>query len=128
MPRRGDIEGKLERALEGGPLPHDAETRRCLAAAGALAPGHKRSAARIQSTHDAMMLAFQRTLNPLESRSDAGTGDGLEEMELHRREIALPGGGSMIVSDLEEITPDRLEETADRLAEVLERRSKDRQS
>ncbi|MFI6142352.1 hypothetical protein ACIBCC_29700 [Streptomyces griseus] len=127
MLRRGDIEGRIERALEGGPVPHDAETRRCLAIAGALAPAPGPSAARIQSTHDAMMLAFQRTLNPLESRADAGTGDGLEEMELHRREIELPGGGSMIVSDLEEITPDRLDETVDQIAAVLERRSKDRQ-
>ncbi|WP_399554053.1 hypothetical protein [Streptomyces anulatus] len=127
MLRRSDIEGRLERALEGGPLPHDAETRRCLAAAGALAPGHKRSQARIQATHDAMMLAFQRTLTPVESRSDAGTSDGLEEVELHRREVALPGGGSMIVSDLEEITADRLDETVDQIATALERRSKDRQ-
>ncbi|MFJ2225656.1 hypothetical protein ACIOFY_37140 [Streptomyces anulatus] len=127
MLRRGDIEGRLERALEGGPVPHDAETRRCLAAAGALAPGYKRSQARIDATHDAMMLVFQRTLTPVESRSDAGTSDGLEEMELHRREVALPGGGSMIVSDLEEITSDRLDETADQVAAVLERRSKDRQ-
>ncbi|MFD4799244.1 hypothetical protein [Streptomyces anulatus] len=127
MLRRSDIEGRLERALEGGPLPHDAETRRCLAAAGALAPGHKRSQARIEATHDAMMLVFQRTLNPVESRSDAGTSDGLEEVELHRREVALPGGGSMIVSDLEEITADRLDETADQITAVLERRSKDRQ-
>ncbi|MFI1532161.1 hypothetical protein [Streptomyces griseus] len=127
MLRRGDIEGRIERALEGGPIPHDAETRRCLAAAGALAPAPGASAARIQSTHDAMMLAFQRTLNPLESRTDAGTGDGLEEVKLHRREVALPGGGSLIVSDLEEITPERLEETVDKIAAALERRSKDRQ-
>ncbi|MEV8344522.1 hypothetical protein [Streptomyces niveus] len=69
-----------------------------------------------------------RTLNPLETRADAGTDDGLEEMELHREEIALPDGGQLVVSDLEEITPERLEETARAMAEILARRAKDHQS
>jgi hypothetical protein len=75
-----------------------------------------------------MMAAFQRTLNPVETRDNAGTGDGLEETELHRQEVSLPGGGQLVVSDLEEITPERLEETAQIMAEILARRSKDRQS
>ncbi|MCD9903222.1 hypothetical protein LUR56_31215 [Streptomyces sp. MT29] len=121
--RRADIGERIERALEGGPIPHDVESRRCLAAAGALAAGHTRSPARIQKTHDALMLAFGRALNPVESRSDAGTGDGLEETPLHRQEIPLPGGGSMVVSDMEEITPERLDETTDQITQILERRS-----
>ncbi|MER6616385.1 hypothetical protein [Streptomyces xantholiticus] len=129
MLRRADKAGeRLERALEGGPIPHNVETRRAIAAAGALAPGHTRNPARIQQTHDAMMAAFQRTLHPLETRDDAGTDDGLDEVELHRTEVALPGGGQLVVSDLEEITPERLEETAAALAEILARRAKDHQS
>lgn len=129
MLRRADKGAeRLERALEGGPIPHDADTRHALAAAGSLAPGHSRNSARIQQTHDAMMAAFQRTLNPVETRDNAGTGDGLEETELHRQEVSLPGGGQLVVSDLEEITPERLEETAQIMAEILARRSKDRQS
>ncbi|MFI8206693.1 hypothetical protein [Streptomyces sp. NPDC085937] len=126
MLRRADKGSeRLERALEGGPIPHDTDTRRALAAAGALAPGHIRSSERIQQTHDAMMTAFMRTLNPVESREDAGTDDGLEETDLHRTEVALPGGGQLVVSDIEEITPERLEETAQAMAKILERRAKD---
>ncbi|MFE6639499.1 hypothetical protein ACFVFT_38705 [Streptomyces tendae] len=119
---------RLERALEGGPIPHDTDTRRSLAAAGALAPGHTRSPERIQQTHDALMAAFMRTLNPLETRDNAGTDDGLEQTELHRTEIELPDGGQLVVSDLEEITPERLEETAQAMAKILARRAKDHQS
>lgn len=119
---------RLERALTGGPIPHDTETRRGLAAAGALAPTCHRSAARVRATHDAMLLAFQRTLNPPTTLDDAGTGDGLEETQLHRTEVSLPGGGKLVVSDLEEITPRRLEEAAEQIAAILESRAKDRQS
>lgn len=129
MLRRADGAERLERALEGGPIPHDGETRRLLAAAGTLAPGYTRDPARVQATEDAMMLAFDRAMKPLEQREDAGTGDGLEETELHREEVALPGGGRLVVSDLEHITPARLDEAAQMYAEILERRSsKDRQS
>lgn len=114
---------RLERALEGGPLPHDSETRRLLGAAGALAPGHTRSPARIQQTHDAMMLAFQRALNPVETRGNAGSSDGLDDVELHRKELALPGGGKMVVSDIEEISPEALEEAAEMYAAILEERA-----
>ncbi|MBZ6253646.1 hypothetical protein KVH27_35440 [Streptomyces olivaceus] len=119
---------RLERALDGGPIPHDAETRRLLAAAGALAPGFTRDPARVQATEDAMMLAFERAMNPLTKRENAGTDDGLEETELHREEVALPGGGRMVVSDLEHITPDRLDEATQMYADILARKSKDRQS
>ncbi|MEU5748265.1 hypothetical protein ABZ804_22335 [Streptomyces sp. NPDC047726] len=129
MLRRADQGSeRLERALEGGPIPHDNDTRLALAAAGALMSGHTRNPARIQSTHDAMMAAFQRTLNPLESRDGAGSDDGLEETELHRQEVALPGGGKLVVSDLEEITPERLEATTQMMAEILARRARDLQS
>ncbi|MDI3102006.1 hypothetical protein QJ054_33770 [Streptomyces sp. AN-3] len=129
MLRRADkASERLERALEGGPIPHDTDTRRALAAAGALAPGHSRSPERIQRTHDVMMAAFMRTLNPLETRDDAGTDDGLDDIELHRTEISLPDGGQLVVSDIEEITPERLEETAAAMAKILERRAKDHQS
>jgi hypothetical protein len=129
MFRRADkASERLERALEGGPIPHDSETRQLLAAAGALAPGHTRNPARIEQTREAMMAAFMRTLTPLETRDDAGTGDGLDEVELHRTEISLPGGGQLVVSDLEAITPERLEETAAAAAEILARRAKDHQS
>ncbi|SEE83689.1 hypothetical protein SAMN05216483_6720 [Streptomyces sp. 2131.1] len=119
---------RLERALEGGPIPHDSDTRRALAAAGGLTPGHGRNPARVQQTHDVMMAAFMRTLNPSEARDDAGTDDGLEEMELHRTEITLPDGGQLVVSDLEQITPERLEEAAQMAAEILARRAKDHHS
>jgi hypothetical protein len=128
MFRRADESERLERALEGGPTPHDAETRRLLAAAGALAPGYTRDPARVQATEDAMLLAFDRTMNPLQTRDDAGTDDGLDETELHREEVALPGGGRMVISDLEEITPERLDEATQMYAAILARRSKDRQS
>ncbi|MFD9394966.1 hypothetical protein ACFWBB_30840 [Streptomyces sp. NPDC060000] len=69
-----------------------------------------------------------RTLNPRESRDDAGTDDGLDQMELHRTEVALPNGGQLVLSDLEEITPERLEEAAQMMAEILARRAKDHHS
>ncbi|MFC9280936.1 hypothetical protein [Streptomyces collinus] len=128
MFRRADGSERLERALEGGPTPHDSETRRLLAAAGALAPGYTRDPARVQATEDAMMLAFERAINPVKKRDDAGTDDGLDETELHREEVALPGGGRMVISDLEEITPERLDEATQMYADILRRRSKDRQS
>lgn len=128
MFRRADGSERLERALEGGPVPHDAETRRLLAAAGALSPGYTRDPARVKATEEAMMLAFERAMKPLKKRDDAGTDDGLEEPELHREEVALPGGGRMVISDLEEITPERLDEATQMYAEILARRSKDRQS
>lgn len=126
---RADREAeRLASALEGGPLPHDIETRRAMAAAGALAPGHTRSPERIQQAHDAMMAAFMRTLNPVETREDAGTDDGLDAMELHREEIELPNGANIVVSDIEEITPDRMVNLAEAMAQVMERRSKDHQA
>ncbi|PNG19421.1 hypothetical protein [Streptomyces cahuitamycinicus] len=129
MLRRADKGAeRLERALDGGPAPHDSDTRRALAAAGALAPGHTRNPARIEQTHDAMMAAFQRTLNPLETRDDAGTGDGLDDTDLHRQEIDLPGGGQLVLSDLEELTPERIEQALEMAAEILEQSSKDHQS
>ena len=93
--------------------------------AGALTPGHRRSPARIQQTHDAMMLAFQRARQPLETRDDAGSGDGLEETPLHREEVPLPGGGRLVVSDIEEISPERLEQAAEQFARILDSRAKD---
>ncbi|MFJ2745286.1 hypothetical protein ACIO3O_37140 [Streptomyces sp. NPDC087440] len=127
MLRRADqASERLERALDGGPVPHDQETRRALAAAGALAPFHRRSPARIQATHDAMLQAFERAAHPAQARSDAGSNDGLEQTQLHRREVALPNGGRLVVSDLEEIDAARLEEAAEQFAAALERRSKDR--
>lgn len=119
---------RLERALDGGPIPHDPDTRSLLAAAGALAPAQTRDPARIAQTHDAMMAAFRRTLNPDAAREDAGTDDGLEQMELHRVEVDLPDGGQLVVSDLEEITPERLEEARAAMAEILARRTRDHQS
>ncbi|MFI7415399.1 hypothetical protein ACIBU0_42870 [Streptomyces sp. NPDC049627] len=129
MLRRADRAAeRLERALEGGPIPHDSDTRRALAAAGGLTPGHGRNPARVQATHDAMMAAFMRAQNPSETRDDAGTDDGLEEIDLHRTEVSLPDGGQIVLSDLEEITPERLEEATFMAAEILARRAKDHQS
>ncbi|MFB6629916.1 hypothetical protein ACFCWY_08480 [Streptomyces sp. NPDC056362] len=116
---------RLERALDGGPIPHDPETRSLLAAAGALAPAQTRDPARIQQTHDLMMAAFLRTLNPDATREDAGTDDGLEPMELHRAEVDLPDGGQIVVSDIEELTPERLAATAAAIDEITARRAKD---
>ncbi|MFI5990314.1 hypothetical protein ACIBAC_00470 [Streptomyces sp. NPDC051362] len=119
---------RLQRALEGGPVPHDNDTRLAVAAAGALVPGHTRSPERIQQTHDAAMAAFMRTLNPLETRDNAGTDDDSHgEVSLHLEEIELPGGGELVVSDIEEITPERLQTLAAAMAEVIERRAKDHQ-
>lgn len=119
---------RLESALEGGPTPHDSETRRAMAAAGALAPGYTRDPARVQRTHDVMMAAFLRTLNPVEARDDAGTDDGLDEVPLHLAEIELPDGSQVVLSDLEELTPDRVAQTTAVLREILERKAKDPQS
>ncbi|MFJ4988713.1 hypothetical protein ACIP9H_33555 [Streptomyces sp. NPDC088732] len=94
--------------------------------AGALAgPTVRSSAARTKQTQDAMLLAFRRSMNPQTSRDDAGSSDGLEETELHRQEAELPGGGRLVVSDIEEISPARLEEARSQFAAILERRSKD---
>jgi hypothetical protein len=76
-----------------------------------------------------MLAAFQRTLNPLETRDDAGSGDGLEETGLHRQEVELPGGGQLVLSDLEELTPERIAQASRMVAEILEQgSSKDHQS
>lgn len=119
---------RLERALSGGAAPHDEETRRALAAAGMLAPAQGRSPARIEQTRAAMMREFMRTLNPAETREDAGSSDGLDEIALHRHEVNLPGGGQLVVSDIEAITPERMDAAAQQYAAILERRARDRQS
>ncbi|MGW4086999.1 hypothetical protein ACWEGS_28605 [Streptomyces sp. NPDC004822] len=67
-------------------------------------------------------------MNPSEPRDDAGTDDGLEEIDLHRTEVSLPDGGQIVISDLEEITPERLEEATLMAAEILARRAKDPRS
>lgn len=126
MWRRADqASDRLERALSGGPIPHEEDGRRALAAAGALAPASHRSPARVQATHDAMMREFMRALNPQEVRQDAGSADGLEEPELHRRETTLPDGSRLVLSDLEEITPERAERAAAEIAAILDSRSRD---
>ena len=122
--RASKAAARLERALSGESVPHDAETRRAVAAAGALAPGHTRSPARIEQTREAMMAAYYRALNPVEGRADAGTTDGLDEIDLHKTEFALPDGGELVVSNLEEITPQQLEE----LAAILADKARDHQS
>ncbi|RZU28197.1 hypothetical protein EV284_6363 [Streptomyces sp. BK022] len=96
-----------------------------LAAAGALAPDTTRSPARIKSTRDAMLNAFRRANAPVDTRQDAGTGDGLEEVRLHREETTLPGGGRLILSDMEEITPAQIDAAVEAHAAIA--RDKDHQ-
>ncbi|MFJ9416763.1 hypothetical protein ACIRPT_21580 [Streptomyces sp. NPDC101227] len=129
MSRRADQSERLERALDGGPTPHDEETRQMLAAAGALRPGYQRSPARVRATRDAMLREYERAQNPQETREDAGTGDGLDEPEIHREEIELPGGGHLVLTDIEAITPERAEKTAAHIARILQStEERDRQS
>ncbi|MFF7169631.1 hypothetical protein [Streptomyces pseudovenezuelae] len=129
MSRRADQSESLERALDGGPVPHDEDTRQMLAAAGALQPGYRRSPARVRSAREAMLREYARVQHPQETREDAGTGDGLDEPELHREEVELPGGGHLILTDLETITPDRVEKMTDRVERILKNsEQKDRQS
>ncbi|MEU5425526.1 hypothetical protein AB0H73_07940 [Streptomyces olivoreticuli] len=120
MSRRADQSESLERALDGGPIPHDEETRRMLAAAGALRPGYRRSPARVRATREAMLREYARAQNPQKTREDAGTGDGLDEPEIHREEMDLPGGGRLVLTDIEAITPERAEKTAARIARILQ--------
>ncbi|GHG80078.1 hypothetical protein GCM10018779_61280 [Streptomyces griseocarneus] len=120
MSRRADQSERLERALDGGPIPHDEETRRMLAAAGALRPGYRRSPARVRAAKEAMLREYERAQNPQETRDDAGTGDGLDEPEIHREEMDLPGGGHLVLTDIEAITPERAEKTAARIARILQ--------
>ncbi|MFD9190442.1 hypothetical protein ACFWCA_19695 [Streptomyces phaeochromogenes] len=127
MSRRADQSESVERALEGGAVPHDEATRQMLAAAGALRPGFRRSPARVDATRDAMLRAFARAQNPPRSREDAGSGDGLEESVIHREEIELPGGGQIVLTDIEDITPERAEATANRIARILKSEERDRQ-
>ncbi|WP_086825683.1 hypothetical protein [Streptomyces sp. NRRL B-24572] len=117
MLRRGDQSERLERALEGGPVPHDEETRRLLAAVGALRPGYRRDPARARATREAALREFERALNPQAVREDAGTNDGLDEPEIHQHEVELSDGGRLLLSDIEPITPER----AERSREVIER-------
>lgn len=128
MSRRADQSERLERALEGGPTPHDEETRQMLAAARALRPGNRRSPSRVRATREAMLREFARVQNPQEIREDAGSGDGLDEPELHREEIELPDGGQLILTDIEDITPERAEKTRARIASILNSKERDRQS
>ncbi|WP_181800930.1 hypothetical protein [Streptomyces shenzhenensis] len=129
MSRRADQSESLERALDGGPMPHDEDTRQMLAAAGALQPGYRRSPARVRSAREAMLREYARVQNPQETREDAGTGDGLDELELHREEVELPGGGHLVLTDIEAITPERVEKMTDRVERFLKNsEQKDRQS
>ncbi|NML55206.1 hypothetical protein HHL19_35220 [Streptomyces sp. R302] len=128
---KGERAGKgerLEQALEGTLAPQDPETRRLMAAAGSLAPSFARDPARIEQTRQSVMAAYLRTLNPEPARDEAGSDDGLEQVDLHRAEVELPGGGRVVISDIEEITPERLNETTAAMAEILARRARDRQS
>ncbi|WP_406730774.1 hypothetical protein [Streptomyces sp. NBC_01794] len=128
MSRRADQSESLERALDGGPVPHDEDTRQMLAAAGALEPGYRRSPARVRATKEAMLREYARAQNPQETREDAGSGDGLDEPEIHREEIELPDGGHLVLTDIEDITPERAEKMAAHVARVLESKERDRQS
>ncbi|MFE2188565.1 hypothetical protein [Streptomyces sp. NPDC059455] len=127
MSRRADQGERLERALDGGPIPHDEETRQLLAVAGTLSPGHRRSPARVRAARDAMLRAYAHAQNQQEAREDAGTGDGLDEPEIHREEVELPGGGHLVLTDIEDITPERAEKTAARIASILQSKERDRQ-
>lgn len=99
-----------------------------LAAAGALEPGYRRSPARVRATKEAMLREYARAQNPQETREDAGSGDGLDEPEIHREEIELPDGGHLVLTDIEDITPERAEKMAAHVARVLESKERDRQS
>ncbi|MGG2460099.1 hypothetical protein ACO0M4_09810 [Streptomyces sp. RGM 3693] len=99
-----------------------------LASAGALRPGYRRSPARVRGARDAMLREYLRAQNPQETRQDAGSDDGLEEPEIHREEMELPGGGHLVLTDIESITPERAERTAARIAEILRSKERDRQS
>ncbi len=127
MSRRADQSERLERALDGGPIPHDEETRHLLAAAGTLSPGYRRSPARVRAARDAMLREYAHAQNQPEAREDAGTGDGLDEPEIHREEVELPGGGHLVLTDIEDITPERAEKTAARIARILQSKERDRQ-
>lgn len=126
MSRRADQSESLERALGGGPVPHDEDTRQMLAAAGALQPGYQRSPARVRATKDAMLREFARAQNPPETREDAGSGDGLDQPVIHREQIELPDG-HLVLTDIENITPEQAETTAARIARILESKERDRQ-
>lgn len=128
MSRRADQSGRLEGALEGGPIPHDEETRQMLAAAGALLPGHQRSPSRVSAARAAMLREYARSQNPPETREDAGSGDGLDESEIHRVEVELPDGGQLVLTDIESITPERAKKTAARIAGLLSSKERDHQS
>ncbi|MFD3514939.1 hypothetical protein [Streptomyces sp. NPDC058657] len=127
MLRRADHSERLERALDNGPVPHDEESRRMLAAAGALRPGFHRSPERVRATKEAMLREFERVQNPQSVREDAGSGDGLDEPEIHREEIELPDGGHLVLTDIEAITPERAEATAARISQILQSKERDRQ-
>ncbi|WP_143659177.1 hypothetical protein [Streptomyces sp. SA15] len=99
-----------------------------LAAAGALRPGNRRSPSRVRATREAMLREFARVQNPQETREDAGSGDGLDEPELHREEIELPEGGQLVLTDIEDITPERAEKMKARIASILNIEERDRQS
>ncbi|GBQ03901.1 hypothetical protein SSP531S_53800 [Streptomyces spongiicola] len=128
MSRRADQSGRLEGALEGGPIPHDEDTRQMLAAAGALQPGYVRSPSRVRSAKEAMLREYARTQNPQAARKDAGSGDGLDEPEIHRLEVELPDGGQLVLTDIEDITPERAEKTAGYIARILNSKERDHQS
>lgn len=99
-----------------------------LAAAGALRPAYRRNPARVRAALDAALRERRRAQNPAESREDAGTGDGLDETQIHQEELELPDGGQLVLTDIEEITPERAEATAARIARLLKSRERDRLS
>jgi hypothetical protein len=75
-----------------------------------------------------MLREYARTQNPPETREDAGSGDGLDEPEIHRVEVELPDGSQLVLTDIENITPDRAKKTAERIAGLLNSKERDHQS
>ncbi|MEU6460362.1 hypothetical protein [Streptomyces sp. NPDC046976] len=75
-----------------------------------------------------MLREFARAQNSLEAREDAGSGDGLDEPVLHREEVELPDGGRLVLTDIEEITPERAERVAGRISRILNSKQRDHQS
>lgn len=91
-----------------------------LAVVGALQPDERRNPARVRSIKEAMLRAYEHAQQQPEAREDAGTDDGLDDVEIHRHEMDLPGGGHLVLTDIEEITPERAEKTAARISCILQ--------
>ena len=123
MRRRSENTARGDRH-EGEATVDDGQSAAERAAAAALRPGVQISASRRRHTISLAMREFHRGGRQSTPRDDAGSRDSLDNPGTSITEVPLHDGGRLVVSDIEPVTPDRLEETARAIAESMAQHAK----